>query len=302
MSAAMMARCASQAALKSGGRSTSRASHFLGELLERAARLGVGFLPHRRAHESKARRQRRRLADGGAEIRRGVRPRVGVGRIVAGEHVEDQRQVIERTREGADMVERARQHQRAGARDQAVARLDGEHAAERARADDRAVGLRADGERHHAGGDRRGRARGRTAGRVVRVARIARLARMEIGELGRHRLADDDRAGVAQLAHGGGVGVGLAAGQNGRAAFGRIILGVEDILDRDRDAVQRAERPPLPFVAVERARLLAARARGRDERRPARRPRRRRCARGRRASAPRPTAGRARSRRRLRWP
>jgi len=32
-----------------------------------------------------------------------------------------------------------------------------------------------------------------------------RLARMEIGEFGRHRLADDDRAGLAQQPDGGGI-------------------------------------------------------------------------------------------------
>ena len=64
--------------------------------------------------------------------------------VEAGKHLGKQRGVLDRAREHADMIERARQHQRTGARDQAVRRLEADHAAERRRPDDRAVGLRAD--------------------------------------------------------------------------------------------------------------------------------------------------------------
>src|SRR5262245_6514835 len=78
---------------------------------------------------------------------------------------------------------------------------------------------------------------------------------MEVGELGGHRLADDDGAGGAQLAHDGGILVRPATGEQRRAAFGRIVGGVEDVLDPDRNAVQRTEAPAFRLVAVERARL-----------------------------------------------
>ena len=99
--------------------------------------------------------------------------------VVAGEHFEDQRGIGERAREHADMVERLRQHQRAVARDRAVRRLDAIDAAKGRRPDHRAVGLRADGERHHAGGDRRRRAGGRAAGRAFEIVRIAGRRRDE---------------------------------------------------------------------------------------------------------------------------
>src|SRR5262249_14708165 len=78
---------------------------------------------------------------------------------------------------------------------------------------------------------------------------------MIIGELGRHRLADDDRAGGAQLGDDGGVVAGPATGAERRAEFGRVIRGVDDVLDRDRNAVQRAEGVALRAALVERARL-----------------------------------------------
>ncbi len=153
------------------------------------------------------------------------------------------------------MVERARKRQRARARNQAMAGFDAEHAAKRGRTDHRAVGLRSDRQRHHAGSHRRGRARGRAARRAVHVARISRLARMEIGELGCHRLADDHRARLAQPGNRGGIRFRPAAGENRRAALGRKVGRIKDILDSDRDAVQRANAPATGLVPVERARL-----------------------------------------------
>ena len=136
-----------------------------------------------------------------------------------------------------------------------MARLEAEHAAERRRAHHRAVGLRADRERHHAGRDRGGGAGRRAARRAVEIVRIARLARMEIGELRGHRLADDDGAGGAEPRHHLRVTARAAAGELRRAAFGRHVLGVEDILHRHRNAVQRPGRITGETMLVERARL-----------------------------------------------
>src|SRR5919204_6670086 len=85
--------------------------------------------------------------------------------------------------------------------------------------------------------------------------RVARRTRMEIRELGGHRLADDPRAGGAQLGHDGGVVTGAAARRERRAELGRIIGGVDDVLDRDRNAVQPPERMALEAAFVEFARL-----------------------------------------------
>jgi len=136
-----------------------------------------------------------------------------------------------------------------------MARLDREHAAERGGPDDRSVGLRAERERHHAGGHRRRRSRRGAAGRVRVVVRVARRTGMIIGELGRHRLADDDGAGGAQLGDYSGVVARPTAAADGGAELGRIIRGVDDVLDRDWNAVQRADRVSLRAALVERARL-----------------------------------------------
>src|SRR5207244_9469198 len=87
------------------------------------------------------------------------------------------------------------------------------------------------------------------------VARISRRSRMEIGKLGCHRLADDDGTRLAQLADSGAVGAWPAARKNRRTAFGRIIRGVEDVLDPDRDAMQRPDPFAIGLAAVKRTRL-----------------------------------------------
>jgi len=61
------------------------------KLFERGLGLAIGLVPHRRAHEGETRRQGRRLVRERAEIGGGERPSVGIGRIVAGDHLEDQR-------------------------------------------------------------------------------------------------------------------------------------------------------------------------------------------------------------------
>src|SRR5262249_51228740 len=71
--------------------------------------------------------------------------------------------------------------------------------------EDGSVSLAAERERHHAGGDRRRRSRRGAAGRARVVVRVASGPGMIIGEFGGHRLADDDRAGGAQLGDHGGV-------------------------------------------------------------------------------------------------
>ena len=108
-------------------------------------------------------------------------------------------------RKEAKLIQRARQLQHAGARDQPVRRLEAVDAAERRRPDHRAVGLAAERERHHADGDGSRRAARRAAGGVLRIVRIAGLAGRVGRELGGHRLAEDDRACRAQHRHHGRV-------------------------------------------------------------------------------------------------
>ena len=136
-----------------------------------------------------------------------------------------------------------------------MAGLDAEHAAKCGWTDHRAIGLRSDRQRHHACRHSRSRTRRRAAGRPLQVAWIACLAWMEIGKFRRHRLADDDRSRLAQLADSGAVGIWPAPRKNRRTAFGRIVRGVEDVLDSDRNAVQRPGALATGLAAIERTRL-----------------------------------------------
>ena len=79
-------------------------------------------------------------------------------------------------------------------------------------------------------------------GVCVRVARVGGLARRETGEFGRDRLAEHDRPGGARQRDAGGVGRGTMARIDRRAVPGRHVGGVDQVLDRDRDAVQRPAR------------------------------------------------------------
>lgn len=56
----------------------------------------------------------------------------------------------------------------------------------------------------------------------------------------RHRLADDDGTGRAQCSHACRVALGPPAGEERRAVLGRIVGGVEHVLDADRNAVEGA--------------------------------------------------------------
>ena len=130
----------------------------------------------------------------------------------------------------------------AAAIERADRRLEAEAAAIARRPDGRADHLGAERGAHHAGGDRRRRAAARSAGRAAQVIRVARAARMGGGEFGRHRLAEDDRAGFAQRGHGRGVALRAPAGEERRAVLGRHVDGLDDVLDADRHAVDLRQR------------------------------------------------------------
>src|SRR5262249_53210946 len=67
--------------------------------------------------------------------------------------------------------------------------------------------------------------------------------------------ADDDRPRGAQLRHYRGVVVGPTTGGERRAALGRVIRRIDDVLDRDRNAMQRADRMAVRAALIEATRL-----------------------------------------------
>ena len=143
----------------------------------------------------------------------------------------------------------------AAAIDRADRRLEAEAAAETRWPQDRPEHLRADPDADRADSDRGRGAAARAAGRAGQVPRIARGARLHPGEFGRHRLAEDQCARVAQSRDAGGVAVPLKAREQRRTILGRHIDGLDDVLDPNRHAVDRRKRlsrPPALRGAIRR--------------------------------------------------
>ena len=232
------------------------------ELRETPARVRVGVLPERRFDERQPRAGRGVLVGGLEEARQRLAAHRRVPGVVHHQGVGKQGGVLHGAREDADMVQVRRLAERADPGDEAERRLEPDDAAVRRRSDHRAVGLRPDGQRHHPGGDGRGRTAGGAAGGMGGIVRIPRLAGTVHGQLGRHGLADDDRPRGAQQRHGHGVLGGLTAGVQDGAVLRGHIRGVEDVLDTDRQTVEGAEkgslrraRDPGPGLGPMRARV-----------------------------------------------
>ena len=128
-------------------------------------------------------------------------------------------------------------------------------------AQDRADGLGADRGRDHPGGDRGRRSRRRPARRVSERPGIARGRRVAIGELGRVGLAEDDGARVAQPGDKGRIAGRERVGEGRRTGRGGHARDVDEVLDPDRHAVERPERPPATDVRVATGRLVQGRRR-----------------------------------------
>ena len=192
----------------------------------------------------------------GAVIDLGCLGRGLVVGIVARQHVEHQRVVLDRPGERARGVEAERQGEDAAAADQAVGRLDAGGAAEARRIADRAAGVGAHGAHAERGGDRRARAARRAAGLVVGVPGIARrregLVRRHraVGEFVGGELAEDDGAAGFQASHGLGIDRGHVVGAQMRMAGRQHALGLVDVLQPDRNAMQRAAIEPLAHLHV----------------------------------------------------
>ena len=192
--------------------------------------------------------QRQALRDADAQIRE--RRRLERLEVVARHHRVGLGAVHDGPRDRPDRVDALRQRKGAGGGNALPARLEADEAAERAGNAGGAAGVAADGDLAHAVGDRHGGARRRAAGNALAIGRIARRAVMRIdadagkGEFGHVGLGDDDRAAGAQGAHHRRIGVGRLAllGQNLRAGARDFAGDVEQILDGDDGAVERAER------------------------------------------------------------
>ena len=169
-----------------------------------------------------------------------------------------ERDALDIGREQADGVERPGKTFDPDGRQQPVRRLDRGRAAERGRPDHRSAGLRAQCERDHAAPDGCSRARRRSARRVAMIVRIECRRRVVCRERRGRGLAHDGGAGLLQQHHHRGIRARLVAAIDFRTHLGRHVLGVDDVLDADGNAAQRA-------VSL-RARIFGAMGKGADGR------------------------------------
>src|SRR5579871_1817539 len=93
-----------------------------------------------------------------------------------------------------------------------------------------------------------------------KVVRIGGGAGCHAGELGRYRLAQNDRAGSTQERNAGGIAGGPVAAVDRRAHLGRKVGGIEHVLDADRHAMQHAAGRAAVEVARMRERKLGVEA------------------------------------------
>ena len=107
----------------------------------------------------------------------------GIGGVVAGDGLQDQREILRGAREWPGDVERPAVRQDARPADQAEARLQSQHSAGSGRQADRSSGIRAEGEHGEACGERRAGSGGGAAGIATRVPGIARR---RIGQVEMH--------------------------------------------------------------------------------------------------------------------
>ena len=181
---------------------------------------------------------------------------VGIGAL---HRVIGEREVGDAARQRPEMVEARDEGKAAGPRQPPEGRFQAEHAAERGRDPDRAVGVGAERERHEARRDRRARAAGGAAGHAIERMRVARgsvmdvLAREVVGVLAHVEGADKHRAGSFEAAHERAVALGrrafaidLGAGPGRKAGY------VDEVLDRERNAGERARRSAGRDAAVDR--------------------------------------------------
>ena len=124
-----------------------------------------------------------------------------IARVVTLHGVVSEREIAGCTGQWTDMVEAGHKWKSARAGEPAVGRFQSEHAAQRSRHPDRAVGVGRKRKRHEAAGDRRGRSARRSAAHAVEIMRIARravvgvLAGEVIGVFAHVERADEDSAG-----------------------------------------------------------------------------------------------------------
>ena len=196
-----------------------------------------------------------------------------IARVIPSERRERDREVADGTGEWPRVIERPRERDDAAQRDTSVGRLDAGDATERGGDADRSAGIAARGHEAHPRRDRDRAAAARAAGDARAVPGVLRVAEERVligdaeGPLVQVRLAEDDRSGGAQPRGHRAVLLRDVAREDLRSRRRHDALLVIEILQRDRDAVQRAAVLTRVALAVREARRVERRLeRRRDER------------------------------------
>ena len=179
--------------------------------------------------------------------------------VAAGEprHVPgDRPHIAERPGEGSEMVHAVGGGKHPLPVDRPVGRLEGVGAAEARRADRRAARMGADGGRDGGRADRGGGTARRAARGAARVMRVAGARRTAAAEGDCHRLAEDRRAAFPERVHDRRILLRAVTGEQRRAVFGRHVGGLDQVLDPDRQPVDRRQRRARPVARARRVRRL----------------------------------------------
>ena len=166
--------------------------------------------------------------------------------VVPGQRLQHDRAILDRPGHRAGMVKSEGIGINAGPADEAVGRLQSDDAAQRRRTADRPAGVGPHRAGHKSRGDRRAGTARRAAGEMLAVPRVARWRpgeverRAAMRELVGCQLADEDPAGLIQPGDRCRVLGRNIIGANPRVAGGADAGGAIDVLQPERDTVQRA--------------------------------------------------------------
>ncbi len=169
-----------------------------------------------------------------------------VGRVVAGDRLEQDGVVLDRAGDRPDMVEREGERKDAVAAHRPIGRLHPDHAATGGGIAHRSAGVGAERRRRHAGRGRGPASARRATGMEVGVPRVAGgrpgqlQGRAAIGEFMQRQLAEQDGASLAQAPDHRGVRRGAVADAQLGVAGGGQAVDVENVLQRVGHAVHRA--------------------------------------------------------------
>ena len=121
----------------------------------------------------------------------------------------------------------------------AESRLETGDATIRSRPGDRAARLRSQGAQAHTASHSRRRAAARPTGSTSEIPRIARERGIEAGKLGRHGFTEKYSAGLPKAPNDRGIPSSNALFPELRTGRGRPIEDIENVLDTERNTVQR---------------------------------------------------------------